>query len=62
VIRLSILGLCFVSGNFVYEYISTYPSYEVAIERAYFQVIAMLFIVIVDKLFVKTKQENEVGK
>ena len=39
------LAVAFLVGNFVYQYFGVEPNYAAAIERSYFQVMAMLFIV-----------------
>ena len=39
-----IVGLGLILGNFVYQYISGDYNYSVAIERSYFQGLAMLLI------------------
>lgn len=39
------LAIGFLIGNFVWQYFGAAPNYELAMERTYFQAIAMIFIV-----------------
>tara|TARA_R110002050_G_scaffold41286_2_gene100190 strand:- start:1466 stop:1639 length:174 start_codon:yes stop_codon:yes gene_type:complete len=38
------MGLIFLFGNFVYQYFQIEPNYLLAIDRSYFQLVAMIVI------------------
>jgi len=40
-----IMAILFLFGNFVYQLLQVAPDYFVAIERSFFQALAMVFIV-----------------
>ena len=55
-IGLIISSLSFLLGNFVYQFFTSEPNYLVAFERAYFQAVSMIFIIIWYKNFtIKSK-------
>lgn len=49
------LAIGFLIGNFVFQYLGGNPEYSIAAERAYFQAIAMAFIVWVPALLNRGK-------